>query len=193
MQRLQAYQFELRTNAELGRNMRRFAGACRFVYNKALALQQERREAGEKHLGYAALCKHLTEWRSGSDAPWLKEAHSQIIQQSLKDLERAYQNFFEKRAAFPRFKKRGQHDSFRFPQGVTLDNVNGRVKLPKLGWIRYRNSRDVLGTIKKRHGKPVRWQVVHFGPDRARGRAAGIAGNQYGGHRYGNCPLRHDE
>jgi putative transposase len=138
--------------------MRQFAGACRFVYNKALALQKARREAGEKHLGYASLCKHLTEWRSSVETPWLKEAHSQIAQQALKDLERAYKNFFEKRAAFPRFKKRGQYDRFRFPQAITLDNSNGRIKLPKLGWMRYRKSRDVLGevrnvTVSLRNGK----------------------------------------
>ena len=66
----------------------------------------------------------------------------------LKDLERAYKNFFAKRAAFPRFKKKGQSDSFRYPQGVKLDQGNSRLFLPKLGWVRYRNSRDVLGTVK---------------------------------------------
>ena len=158
MQQLQAYKFELRQNGEQARKMRQFAGACRFVYNKALALQKARREVGEKHLGYASLCKHLTEWRRSVETPWLKEAHSQIVQQALKDLERAYKNFFEKRAAFPRFKKRGQSDRFRFPQGITLDNSNGRIKLPKLGWIRFRKSRDVLGevrnvTVSLIHGK----------------------------------------
>ncbi|MEI7631359.1 MAG: RNA-guided endonuclease TnpB family protein, partial [Actinomycetes bacterium] len=158
MQQLQAYKFELRQNGEQARKMRQFAGACRFVYNKALALQKARREVGEKHLGYASLCKHLTEWRRSVETPWLKEAHSQIVQQALKDLERAYTNFFEKRAAFPRFKKQGQSDRFRFPQGITLGNSNGRIKLPKLGWMRYRKSRDVLGevrnvTVSLSHGK----------------------------------------
>jgi putative transposase len=158
MQRLQAYKFELRQTSEQARKMRQFAGACRFVYNKALALQKARREVGEKHLGYASLCKHLTEWRSSAETPWLKEAHSQIVQQALKDLERAYKNFFEKRAAFPKFKKRGRYDRFRFPQAITLDNSNGRIKLPKLGWIRFRKSRDVLGevrnvTVSMSHGK----------------------------------------
>lgn len=61
----------------------------------------------------------------------------------LKDLERAYKNFFQKRAAFPRFKKRGQNDAFRYPQGVKLNQENIRIFLPKLGWIRYRDSRQV--------------------------------------------------
>ncbi|EEQ3215300.1 TPA: IS200/IS605 family element transposase accessory protein TnpB, partial [Escherichia coli] len=79
---------------------------------------------------------------------WLKDAPSQPLQQSLKDLERAYKNFFRKRAAFPRFKKRGQNDAFRYPQGVKLDQENSRIFLPKLGWMRYRNSRQVTGVVK---------------------------------------------
>uniref|UniRef100_UPI00237F97F3 RNA-guided endonuclease InsQ/TnpB family protein n=1 Tax=Escherichia coli TaxID=562 RepID=UPI00237F97F3 len=53
-----------------------------------------------------------------------------------------------KRAAFPRFKKRGQNDAFRYPQGVKLDQENSRIFLPKLGWMRYRNSRQVTGVVK---------------------------------------------
>lgn len=148
MQRLQAYRFELQPNGEQQHLMRRFAGSCRYVYNKALALQQERHEAGEKKLGYAALCKALTEWKGQPQTLWLNETPSQALQQALKNLERAYKNFFEKRADFPRFKKKGVSDSFRYPQGIKLDQGNSRVFLPKLGWLRYRNSRDVLGEVK---------------------------------------------
>ena len=148
MQRLQAYKYELMPDGQQERQMRRFAGACRFVFNKALALQQERHERGEKKLGYADLCKALTEWKAQPETRWLNETPSQALQQSLKNLERAYKNFFEKRADFPRFKKKGQHDSFRYPQGVKLDQGNSRIFLPKLGWLRVRLSRDVLGTVK---------------------------------------------
>ena len=148
MQRLQAYQFALKPNGEQQRLMRRFAGSCRHVYNKALALQQARHEAGEKKLSYAALCKALTEWKAGPETLWLNETPSQALQQALKNLERAYQNFFEKRADFPRFKKKGQSDSFRYPQGIKLDQGNSRIFLPKLGWLRYRNSREVLGELR---------------------------------------------
>ena len=146
MQRLQAYQFELRPSGAQQRQARRYAGACRFVYNKGLALQMERHTAGEKKLSYAGLCAELVKWKA--EFAWLNEAPSQSLQQALKDLDRAYVNFFEKRAAFPTFHKKGQRDSFRFPQGITLDAGNSRVKMPKLGWVRYRKSRDVLGTIK---------------------------------------------
>ncbi len=150
MQRLQAFKYELMPTGEQQRDMRCFAGSCRFVFNKALALQKERYQRGEKKLGYAGLCKLLTAWRNGTETPWLADAPTHPLQQTLKDLERAYANFFAKRADFPRFKKKGQSDSFRYPdpKQIKLDQANSRIFLPKLGWLRYRNSRDVLGTAK---------------------------------------------
>jgi putative transposase len=150
MQQRRAYKFELRPNGEQQRNMRRFAGSCRFVFNKALAMQKALYEQGEKKLGYAGLCKALTAWRNAEDTAWLAEAPVHPLQQTLKDLERAYTNFFAKRADFPRFKKKGMGDSFRYPDAkqFKIDAGNSRVFLPKLGWIRYRNSRDILGTPK---------------------------------------------
>ena len=128
--------------------MRRFAGACRFVFNRALALQNENHEAGNKYVSYTKMASWLIEWKSHPDTQWLKDTPSLPLQQSLKDLERGYKNFFQKRAAFPRFKKRGQNDAFRYPQGVKLDQTNNCIALPKLGWIRYRNSREVIGEVK---------------------------------------------
>jgi hypothetical protein len=150
MQRLQAFKFELMPTGEQQRQMRRFAGSCRFVFNKALALQKALYERGEKKLGYAGLCKELTQWRNSPDTAWLADAPVHPLQQTLKDLECAYSHFFAKRADFPRFKKKGQHDSFRYPdpKQIKLDQANGSLFLPKLGWLRYRRSRDVLGTVK---------------------------------------------
>lgn len=148
MKRLQAFKYELKPNGQQAGLMRRFAGSCRFVFNKALALQKERYEQGDKKLGYAGLCKLLAEWKDQPDLVWLTEAPSQALQQTLKDLERAYANFFAKRAEFPRFKKKDRSDSFRYPQGIKLDQNHSRIFLPKLGWIRYRNSREVLGVVK---------------------------------------------
>ncbi|MCL7940851.1 transposase [Halomonas sp. ATCH28] len=130
--------------------MRQFAGMARFVFNRGLALQKARYEAGDKKLGYADLCKELTGWRNSDETPWLKGGPIHPLQQSLKDLERAYANFFAQRADFPRFKKKGQRDSFRYPdpKQIKLDQGNRRLYLPKLGWLRFRKSREVLGTVK---------------------------------------------
>lgn len=150
MERLQAFKFELMPTGEQERKMRQSAGACRFVYNKALAVQQERHRSGEKKLGYAGLCKLLTEWRSSAETPWLADTQAMAQQQALKDLERAYVNFFEKRANFPQFKRKGIRDSFRSPdpRAIKLDRENGRISLPKIGYVRYRNSRMVIGEVR---------------------------------------------
>ncbi len=70
--------------------MRRFAGACRFVFNKALALQQDNHANGGKYISYFDMSKHLTTWRNSPETPWLKDAHVHPLQQALKDLDRAY-------------------------------------------------------------------------------------------------------
>jgi putative transposase len=150
MKRLQALKFVLVPNGEQERDMRRFAGSCRFVFNKALALQRALYEAGGQFIGYVPMAKHLTEWRNGAETPWLKDAPVHPLQHALKDLERAYKNFFAKRAMFPRFKRKGRGESFRYPdaQQFEIDEANSRIKLPKLGWIRYRNSRNILGAAR---------------------------------------------
>lgn len=147
---MQAYKFELQPNGEQARSMRRFAGTCRFVFNKALALQKANHEAGNKFINYVAMAKLLTAWRHEPDTAWLADAPVHPLQHTLKDLEWAYKNFFEKRADFPRFKKKGVSDSFRYPdpKQFKIDQLNSRVFLPKLGWMRYRNSRNILGVAR---------------------------------------------
>ena len=70
--------------------MRRFAGACRFVFNKALALQQSNHADGGKYIGYVEMAKRLTAWRNSQETPWLKDAPAHPLQHALKDLDRAY-------------------------------------------------------------------------------------------------------
>jgi putative transposase len=163
MQRLQAYTFELMPTDEQARKMRQFAGACRFVYNKARTLQKETYEAGGKFVGKFAIGKHLTAWRNSADTPWLADAPRHALMMATQDCDRAFQNFFAKRAAFPRFKRKGVSDGFQYPDKnqIKLDRENGRVSLSKLGYIRYRNIRMVLGevrsaTVSRRAGK---WYV----------------------------------
>ena len=148
MKRLQAFKFQLKPGGQQEREMRRFAGACRFVFNRALTLQNENREAGNKYIPYTKMTSWLVEWKNTPETAWLKDAPAQALQQSLKDLETAYKNFFQKRASFPRFKKKGQKDTFRYPQDVKLNQGNSRIFLPKLGWMRYRKSRQVTGVVK---------------------------------------------
>lgn len=92
----------------------------------------------------------MTEWRNSQETPWLKEAPCHPLQQALKDLERAFVNFFAGRAQFPQFKKKEKKSGFRYPDSlqIKLDEPNSRICLPKLGWMRYRKSRDIVGTVR---------------------------------------------
>lgn len=97
MQRLKAFKYELMPTGEQQRQMRRFAGSCRFVFNQALALQQANRDAGGTFIGYVAMAKQLTDWRngaflpSGQPAPWLKDAPVHPLQHALKNLKKSLQ------------------------------------------------------------------------------------------------------
>lgn len=131
------------------------------MFNQALALKQEQYDQEKKNLSYNDTAAELIQWKQSAETSWLREIHSQILQQSLKNLDRAYTNFFQQRADFPKFKRKGIRDSFRYPQGVKLEPNNNRIYLPKIGLVRYRNSREALGKVKNVtvSGKGGHWLV----------------------------------
>lgn len=107
-------------------------------------MQKERLDRGERVLRYGQISAELPKWKQ--ELPFLAEVHSQPLQQSLMDLDRALQDAFCKTKGFPKFKKKFQHDSFRYPQGTKLDG--DKIYLPKIGWFEFRKSREIEGTIK---------------------------------------------
>jgi putative transposase len=152
---LRAYRFQLRPRPSQERQLARYAGMMRWVWNRALAEQQARREHGEKYAGFASMCKWLTAWRAASETRWLAEGPVHPQQQVLKRLDTAFQKFFAnvkagKKPGYPRFKKRGGEPGIRFPDKAQfkLDGFNGRIQLPKLGWVRMRMSREVVGELR---------------------------------------------
>ena len=90
MQRLQAYRFELRPSGFQDRQMRRFAGTCRHVFNQAMAIQKERHAEGLKNESLNALSKRLTGWRNDPATPWLAQAP--VHPQQPRDRGRAAQH-----------------------------------------------------------------------------------------------------
>ena len=109
-----AFQFKLKPDGATCRKLSRFCGCARFVYNKALAWNRDQRSSDpDFKISYAKLCEQLPEWKTAEETKWLSECHSQVLQQSLKDLMRAFTNFFEGRADFPKF-----HKKFLMSSGV---------------------------------------------------------------------------
>jgi len=130
--------------------MREYCGATRFIYNRALQQRQKWYQIFGRSPNYVAQARHLKALRADPDFNWLKNTPMQVLQQSLMDLEVAYKRFFSG-AGHPRFKIKGQHDSFRVPQRVEVQKINGRwgkVKLQGLGWVKFRFHRPTNGKIK---------------------------------------------
>jgi len=144
-----AYKFKLKTNSEIEEKLRQISGCCRLVWNKTWWINKQRLEQGKPLLWYNESAWFLTFWKQSDDYCFLKDAPSQALQQTLKSLERAIKDGFDKKQPLkkmPRFKKRSQHDSFRYPQGFKLDNR--RVFLPKIGWVGFFKSREINGNLK---------------------------------------------
>jgi len=127
--------------------MRQFAGCRRFLWNKALALQKGRLDDKQSCLSYNKLANMLPAWKK--EHSFLADAPSQALQQTLKALDKAIKEAFDKAnpKRFPVFKKRGQcKESFRYPQGFDISNA--RVLLPKIGWIGFSKSQFIKGKPK---------------------------------------------
>ena len=123
-------------------------GHARYVYNHFLQVRQERYQATGKGLSYQDTTKLLRELQHRADTQWLQAGDSQVLQQALKDLDRAYQNFFAGRCQDPRFKSRRAKQAVRYPQRVKINQEVKRIYLPKVGWVKTVIQRPLEGQVK---------------------------------------------
>ncbi|PZA08322.1 RNA-guided endonuclease TnpB family protein [Meiothermus sp. Pnk-1] len=141
------YRFRMEPTQAQAEALLRMAGARRFVWNWGLARRKEAYAATGKGLTYNQQAAELTALKKRPEMAWLKEADSQMLQQALKDLDNAFKAFFERRAGFPQFKsKKRDRPSFRIPQRVRVEE--GKVYLPKVGWVKIRQSQPIDCAIK---------------------------------------------
>lgn len=141
-----AYKFRLKPNSKQENLFSRFAGCSRFVWNRGLALVKYNLDQKLGYLNYNTLADELTIWKQIKETDFINEVHSQPLQQTLKDLDRACKDAFKKEKCFPKFKKKGLGDSFRYPQGVNLSGSH--VFLPKIGKVKFQKSRGIEGIVK---------------------------------------------
>ena len=136
--------FRIYPNREQQNLIHQTLGCCRLIYNKGLAMRNEAYENGNK-IGYSQTSAMLTELKKCEDFAFLKVVDSIALQQSLRDLDRGFVNFFQKRAAHPIFKsKHNRHQSYRtINQGDNIRIVGRYIKLPKLGFVKIRQSMEV--------------------------------------------------
>jgi putative transposase len=144
-----AYKFRLKTDQEIEGKLAQFAGCCRFLWNKALALNLRRLNEKQPLMWYRELAFWLTFWKRTEEHQFLKQTHSQPLQQTLKQLERAFKDGFDTKQPLkriPKFKRKFSGDSFSYPQGFKFDNR--RVYLPKIGWVGFYKSQNIEGAQK---------------------------------------------
>lgn len=149
-----AYKFRIYPNTEQAEVIQKTFGCCRFVYNYFLAERKKQWEENGVTLNYCACSKMLTKLKQ--DIEWLREPDKYALGNSLRDLDRAYQNFFNGRkksnsVGYPKFKsKKEQRKSYRtnnHNKNTAIVIVGSKIKLPKLGYVKCRISRQQKGRI----------------------------------------------
>ena len=146
-----AYKFRLNTNTETDQLMSQYAGNCRFLWNKALAINLFKLENKQKIFYYQELDFYSKLWKKSDEFGFLSLSPAQTIQQTLKQLERAFKDAFDKTQPLKRipvFKRKHGASSFSFPQGFKVDHNGKRVFLPKIGWVNFRKSQQIIGNPK---------------------------------------------
>lgn len=142
------YRFKLYPTVEQETLFRQFSGVCRLVYN--LALEQRATWGSQHRINLAIQSVEATALRNEYD--WIAAVNRSCIEQALRDLDKAYGNFFAGRAAYPKPRRKGENDSFRFQgreiQVFRLNRKWSGVRLPKIGWAKFRSTRPMDGTLK---------------------------------------------
>ncbi|WP_368653809.1 IS200/IS605 family element RNA-guided endonuclease TnpB [Ornithinibacillus sp. 4-3] len=142
-----AYKFRIYPTKEQEILLAKTIGCSRFVFNHFLRQWNETYKETGKGLTYHACSSELTKLKK--ELVWLKEVDSIALQSSLKNLADSYTRFFRKQNKAPRFKSK-KNDVQSYTTKETNHNiamVNNRIKLPKLGLVRFAKSRDVEGRI----------------------------------------------
>ena len=174
------YEFKLKPTQAQVAIFQDWLEQCRRVYNYALAQRKDWFKsrscptnscsvhseyiipAHSKRPTYASQCKGLTEARA--KIPALNAVQVHVLQQTLKRLEQAFVSMWEQGHGFPRFKKVGTMRSFVFPQMGVNPIQNSAIKLPKIGWVKFRQSREIPNGTTLKQVRIVRrasgWYVM---------------------------------
>lgn len=149
---LLVHKIELKVNNKQAEYFSKACGTARFAYNWALDNWQQQFKSGQKP-SEVSLRKHLNSIKK-AEFPWMLEVTKVAPQQAIKNLGTAFKRFFNKQGNYPKFKKKGIHDSFRAdngPASVGADAAqinNKKIKLPKIGWVRLKENLRYSGQVK---------------------------------------------
>lgn len=157
---LRVYRYRLKPTMAQEEQFRQFAGVCRLVYNLGLEQRLDHWRAYQrttgKRISYFTQSAELTKLRAEFD--WIEQVPATCAAHSLRDLDYAFQSFF-RGGGLPSYRRKGRNESFRFKGvDISVNQSGGRwgvVRLPKIGWVKFRDTRDLKGEIRnatvKRH------------------------------------------
>jgi putative transposase len=146
-----AYKYRVYPTKEQRRFLAQTFGCARYVWNWALEHRTNAYHDEGESLGFAAMCKRLTQLKKGEEHEWLKDPSSVVLQQSLRNQEQAFTNFFEGRAGYPSFKRKhgtqtARHTKAAFSYDADTEDGVPSLKLAKMpGTLKVNWSRELRG------------------------------------------------
>lgn len=145
---LKSYKYRIYPSKKQENLLSKHFGACRWVYNDALAFRAKLWQEKKESISWVELLARLPVLKLKEDTVWLRDVSAASLQVSVLNLEKAYQAFFKQGFGFPKFKKRSGRQSFQYPQKVTINFEEKLIRFPKFMPMRFACSRRFEGTVK---------------------------------------------
>ena len=146
---LNAYKYRLHPTREQSGFFNKSFGCVRFMYNWGLQKRIEAYMKDKGRISFVQLCAMLTDLKKEEQYSWLREVSNECLQQSLRNLDAAFTRFFREKKGFPKFKSKNRsRQSYKAISSVHVDQERRRIKLPKIGWVKYGNNRKFEGDVR---------------------------------------------
>ena len=145
-----AYKYKIKPTYKQQQQLLQAFGCARFIYNWGLDKKTKAWTNEHKTITYFELAKELTALKNTEEYKWLKNVPSECLQQSLRNLDNAYTQFFKAKKGFPKFKsKKKSKDCSKYINAIKFDFDNWKVRIPKCGLIKMcKNKTFDLSTCK---------------------------------------------
>lgn len=130
------YKYKIKPTHKQKQQLLEVFGCVRFIYNWGLNRKIKVWNEEHRTISYFDLAKELTHMKQTREFIWLKNIPAECLQQSLRNLDNAYTQFFKAKKGFPKFKsKKKSKESAKYISCVHFDFDNWKVKIPKCGWV----------------------------------------------------------
>lgn len=144
---IKAYKYRLKPNKDQKTFFEKSFGCVRYVYNWSLNLRNEAYQTKGVKLGWVELCKQMTVLKKKKETSWLNEVSNQSLQCAIRNMDVAFTKFFREKKGYPKFKSKKSKQTCQFVQKVCIDFDSCKIKIPKIGWVKFYKNRGFTGKI----------------------------------------------